>query len=187
MTMMQLLNLIGSPGCGKTSILEYTARECEGRFAVVVGDVKTALDAERIEDSGIIAAPIETGGTCHQTAEMVRKAADSLELDEIDYLFVENVGNLVCPSTFDLGEHQKVAVVSIPEGDDKVRKYPSLFSRAESTFINKIDVLDAFPGYDVGRVKEDLRGLKPDMSIFETSAETGEGMDEWFAYLRALG
>ena len=181
-----VLNLIGSPGCGKTSILEYTARECEGRFAVVVGDVKTALDAERIEDSGIIAAPIETGGTCHLTAEMVRNAVESLDLDAIDYLFIENVGNLVCPSTFDLGEDQKVAVVSLPEGDDKVRKYPSLFSRAGMTFINKMDLLDAFPDYDVERIKEDLQGLKSDMRIFETSAETGEGMDDWFAYLQDL-
>ncbi len=182
-----VLNLIGSPGCGKTSILEYTARECEGRFAVVVGDVKTALDAERIEASGIIAAPIETGGTCHLTAEMVRNAVESLDLDAIDYLFIENVGNLVCPSTFDLGEDQKVAVVSLPEGDDKVRKYPSLFSRAGMTFINKIDLMDAFPDYDVEQIKKDLQGLKSDMRIFETSAETGEGMDDWFAYLQDLG
>jgi len=182
-----VLNLIGSPGCGKTSILEYTARECEGRFAVVVGDVKTALDAERIEASGIIAAPLETGGTCHLTAEMVRGAAQELDLDEIDYLFIENVGNLVCPSTFDLGEDEKVAVVSLPEGDDKVRKYPSLFSRAGMTFINKMDLLDAFPDYDVGRIKSDLRGLRSDMRIFQTSAKTGQGMGRWFEYLRGGG
>ena len=181
---VRVLNMIGSPGCGKTSILEYTARECDAKIAVVVGDVKTALDAERIERSGIIAAPIETGGTCHLTAEMVRNAVNSIDLDEVDYLVIENVGNLVCPSTFDLGEDAKVAVVSIPEGDDKVRKYPSLFVRSQVAFIHKMDALEGCSNYDLERVREDLRELRPGIKIFETSVETGQGFEQWFDYLR---
>ena len=179
-----VMNMIGSPGCGKTSILEYTARSFEGKLAVVVGDVKTALDAERIAGGGIRAVPIETGGACHLTAQMVRKAVEKIDLDGVCYLFIENVGNLVCPSALDLGEDCKIAVLSVPEGDDKVRKYPALFVRAEVIFINKIDLLGVCD-YDVARVREDCRKARAGVRIFETSARTGAGFEEWFTFLRS--
>ena len=178
-----VMNMIGSPGCGKTSILEYTAEHFDGSFAAIIGDVKTALDSERLSRTGVTAVPIETGGSCHLTAEMVRDAAGELDLENIDFLFVENVGNLVCPSTFDLGEDFKVAVVSLPEGEDKVRKYPALFARAEVVLLNKTDLAEVC-GVDVETVKEDCLTLRNDVKVFETSAKTGAGFEEWFGVLR---
>lgn len=178
-----VMNMIGSPGCGKTSILEYTAGHFDGTFAAIIGDVETALDSERLSRTGVRAVPIETGGSCHLTAEMVRDAAQDLNLEEIDFLFVENVGNLVCPSTFDLGEEFKVAVVSLPEGEDKVRKYPALFVRAKVVLLNKMDLAEVC-GIDTRRVKEDCRSLRNDVKVLETSAKTGDGFEEWFDFLR---
>ena len=178
------VNIIGSPGCGKTSILEYTANHFDEKFAVIVGDVKTALDADRIIKSGQKNAyAIETGGGCHLTANMIREKAMEIDLKGIDYLFIENVGNLVCPSAFDLGENLKIAVLSIPEGDEKVRKYPSLFIRAAAVIINKIDLL-GFMDYDIEQVKADCRAHNSNVKIFETSVKTGKGFDEFFQYLR---
>ncbi len=178
------LNIIGSPGCGKTSILEYTANHFNGNFAVIVGDVKTALDSDRLIQSGHKNAyAIETGGGCHLTANMIKEKVHEMDVETIDYLFIENVGNLVCPSTFDLGENVKIAVLSIPEGDEKVRKYPALFLRAGAVIINKIDLLDVMD-YDIKRVKADCLAHNSKVKIFETSAKTGKGFDEWFDYLR---
>ena len=177
------MNLIGSPGCGKTSILEYTARHFDGRSAAIIGDVKTALDAERIAACGVVSHAIETGGGCHLNAAQIAGILPKLPLADLDFLFIENVGNLVCPSTFDLGEHIKVAVLSVPEGDEKVRKYPALFVRADVIFINKVDLLDRCP-YDVERVKQDARTLRPQVKIFETSAKDGTGFEPWFDFLR---
>jgi len=179
---IRVMNIIGSPGCGKTSILEYTARHFGGRMAVVVGDVKTALDAGRLTRWGVRAVPVETGGTCHLTASMVRNALESADIDKVDYLFIENVGNLVCPSTFDLGEDFKVAVLSVPEGEDKVRKYPALFVRARVVLINKTDLLQVCD-YDVKKVIEDCRKIRPDVQVFQTSAKTGAGFEDWFRFL----
>lgn len=179
------INLIGSPGCGKTAILEHTAANFDGRFAAVVGDVKTALDAERIDRCGADSFAIETGGGCHLNAAQIEAALEDVPLSEIDFLFVENVGNLVCPSAFDLGENVKAAVLSIPEGDEKIRKYPALFLRADVLFINKIDLADRCP-YDIERVKEDARKIRAGMRIFETSATEGTGFAPWFDYLRTL-
>jgi len=178
-----VMNMIGSPGCGKTSILEYTAEHFDGTFAAIIGDVKTALDSERLSRTGVRAVPIETGGSCHLTAEMVRDAAEKLDLEDIDFLFVENVGNLVCPSTFDLGEDFKIAVVSLPEGEDKVRKYPALFARAQVVLLNKTDLAEACE-VDIEPVKEDCLSLRNDVKVFETSAKTGAGFEEWFRFLR---
>jgi len=178
-----VMNMIGSPGCGKTSILQYTAEEFGGRLAAIVGDVKTALDAERIMERDVPAVPIETGGSCHLNARMIERALAKLNLDAVDFLFIENVGNLVCPSTFDLGEHLKIGVLSVPEGDEKVRKYPALFLRTDVVFINKIDLLP-YCAYDVERVKEDLGHARPDVRIFETSATKGTGFEGWFEFLR---
>ena len=179
------MNIIGSPGCGKTSILEYTARNFDGRFAVVVGDVKTALDADRILNYGIPALPIETGGGCHLSAAMIRDVLPRLDLPSLDFLFIENVGNLVCPSAFDLGENIKVGVISVPEGDEKVRKYPALFLRTCVVFINKIDLLPHCD-YDIERVGEDCRRARSDVKVFETSAKQGTGFEGWFEFLREV-
>jgi len=179
------MNMIGSPGCGKTSILEHTADHFDGRVAAVIGDVKTAFDAERVAEHGIKACAIETGGACHLNAAQVAAAVEELDLDALDFLFIENVGNLVCPSTFDLGENAKVAVLSVPEGDEKIRKYPALFVRADVVFINKVDLVDRCP-YDLERVREDARKVRPGVRIFETSATQGTGFEPWFDYLRSV-
>lgn len=180
-----VMNLIGSPGCGKTSILEHTARTCRGRFAVIVGDVKTSLDADRILDLDIPAYPIETGGGCHLSAASIRDTIPLLDLEELDYLFIENVGNLVCPSTFDLGEDMKIGVLSVPEGDEKVRKYPALFARTEVVLINKVDLLPHCP-YDVERVKEDCRRARSGVKVFEVSATDGTGFGPWLEFLQQV-
>jgi hydrogenase nickel incorporation protein HypB len=177
-----VMNLIGSPGAGKTSILEYTAKHCGGNFAVIVGDVKTALDADRILDCDIPAYPIETGGGCHLTAGHIRDVLPQLDLEGLDYLFIENVGNLVCPSTFDLGESMKIGVLSVPEGDEKVRKYPALFARTGVVFINKIDLLQSCP-YDVETVREDCKKANSGVKVFEVSATRGDGLEDWIAFL----
>ena len=178
-----VMNIIGSPG-GKTSILEHTARHFEGRVAAIIGDVKTALDADRLVRCGLAALPIETGGSCHLNAAQIAAAAAQLDLAAVDFLFIENVGNLVCPSAFDLGENMKVAVLSVPEGDEKVRKYPALFVRADVVFINKTDLLPHCP-YDVARVRADARKARRDVRMFETSATDGSGFEPWFEFLRA--
>ena len=180
-----VMNMIGSPGCGKTSILERTARHFLGRLAVIVGDVKTALDADRILDCDITAVPIETGGSCHLPPSMVRDALAKLDLSALDFLVIENVGNLVCPSTVDLGEDIKIGVLSVPEGDEKVRKYPALFLRTDVVFINKMD-LPPYCDYDAARVREDCLKANAGVKVFEVSAKTGEGFDAWFEFLRGV-
>jgi hydrogenase nickel incorporation protein HypB len=176
-------NIIGSPGCGKTSILEYTASHFYEKFGVIVGDVKTALDSNRIIKAGHkYAYPIETGGGCHISPNMINEKIKEINKD-IDYLFIENVGNLVCPSTFDLGERFKIAVLSIPEGDEKVRKYPALFLSAQVVIINKVDLLE-YMDYDIERVKEDCKIHNPKVKIFETSIKTGQGFEDFFNYMR---
>lgn len=178
------LNIIGSPGCGKTSILEYMANHFKPRFAVIIGDVKTALDSDRLIQAGNTDSfAIETGGGCHLRADMIQQKLERMDSSVLDYLFIENVGNLVCPSSYDLGEHLKTAVLSIPEGDEKVRKYPALFIRASVVLINKVDLLGILD-YDIEQVKKDCMAHNPDVKIFEVSAKTGQGFDEWFAFLQ---
>jgi len=177
------VNIIGSPGCGKTSILEYTAAEFNMSFGVIIGDVKTALDSNRVIRAGNQSSyAIETGGGCHISPAMLKEKLQEINTD-IDFLFIENVGNLVCPSSFDLGESFKVAVLSIPEGDEKVRKYPSLFLKAEAVIINKVDLLE-FMDYNIDQVEEDCRTHNPKVKIFRTSIKTGQGFQEWFDFLR---
>lgn len=179
------MNLIGSPGCGKTSILEHTTCRFEGRFAAIIGDVKTALDADRLAELGAEAYPVETGGGCHLNAVQIAETLERIDLEALDFLFIENVGNLVCPSAFDLGENIKVAVLSVPEGDEKIRKYPSLFTRADVIFINKIDLLEHCP-YDVERVEQDAQKVRPGVRVLRTSAARGTGFEPWFDYLRQV-
>ncbi len=178
------VNIIGSPGCGKTSILEHLTKNFDEKFGVIIGDVKTALDSNRILRSGNKNTfPIETGGGCHLSPQMIKDKLNLLKGKEIDYLFIENVGNLVCPSSFDLGEMFKIAVLSIPEGDEKVRKYPSLFIKAEAVIINKIDLLQ-YMDYDIERVVDDCKIHNPNVKIFKTSVKTGEGFDDFINFMR---
>jgi hydrogenase nickel incorporation protein HypB len=146
--------------------------------------IKTALDSDHIIQSGHRNAyAIETGGGCHLSANMIKEKVQQMDMASINYLFIENVGNLVCPSSFDLGEKEKIAVLSIPEGDEKVHKYPALFLRAGAVIINKIDLLD-YMDYDIKRVKQDCRAHNPNIKIFETSAKTGQGLEAFFQYLK---
>lgn len=179
---LRVFNLIGSPGCGKTSLLEASARVLKNRLAVIEGDVMTTRDADRILAQGSQAVQIQTGGGCHLNAEMVRKSLSDIDFEPVDVLVIENVGNLVCPSTFDLGEAAKVAMISLPEGDEKPVKYPALFVRAELVVINKID-LKPVMDYNLERVRSDCRKLNSAVKVLEVSAKTNEGLDAWIQYL----
>lgn len=175
-------NMISSPGSGKTSLLEQMGGRHGRRLAVINGDVQMSYDAERIEKSGAHSVQIETGGSCHLTAEMVQKALESITLAGVEFLIIENVGNLVCPSGFDLGEHLKIAMVSVTEGDEKPIKYPSLFSRAQAVIINKIDLLP-FVDFNPQRVENDCYKLNASMRLFKISCKNGEGLGQWFSFL----
>ncbi len=179
-----VLNMISSPGSGKTAIIEALARHFGRRMAVVEGDVKTSRDADRVSAAGSLAIQIETDGACHLDARSVAHAVDHLDLAGVELLVIENVGNLVCPSTYDLGEHEKMAILSLPEGDDKVFKYPALFHRVETLLINKVDLLPHMT-FDIGRAVAECRSLNPDVQAFEISATRGDGMDALFDYLEA--
>lgn len=182
------LNLVSSPGSGKTSLLEKTlaALKNEIRMSLIAGDVQTENDANRlIKAGGEAVRPIVTGGACHLDARMVEKAITSIELEGIELLFIENVGNLVCPSSYDLGEDMKVALISTTEGDDKPLKYPAMFRRASVMVINKIDLL-GLSDFDMGKVKKNARQINGGLKIFEISCRTGDGLNEWYDWLRSL-
>jgi len=181
---MLVLNVIGSPGSGKTTLLEAMARHLHDAMVVIEGDVQTRRDAERIEQAGCRAYQIETHGACHLDAKAVAHALEQLDLDrgECEVLVIENVGNLICPSSFDLGEHLKIGLLSVPEGDDKVLKYPSLFSRISDLVVNKIDLLPHLT-FDVERVIAECRSLNGDVRVFKTSGKTGEGVDNFCRFL----
>lgn len=178
------VNIMSSPGSGKTTLLETMARQLKGDMMVIEGDVQTRRDAERIEHAGCAAYQIETRGACHLDAKVVSEAMDALPLEEVrpKLLVIENVGNLICPSGYDLGERIRIGLLSVPEGDDKVLKYPSLFSRISVAVISKIDLLP-YLDFDVDRVEEECRGLAPGIRIFRLSARTGEGMDAFCDFL----
>lgn len=185
-----VLNLVSSPGTGKTAFLEATLRALRtrgARVAALVGDLETDNDARRLAASGAPVRQINTHGICHLDAEMIGRHIDGwegAELDELDYLFIENVGNLVCPSSYDLGERIRVALLSVTEGEDKPLKYPTLFNSADAAVITKIDI--AAPcGFDRELALKNINEIRPGIRIFETSAKTGAGLDEWLAYLEA--
>jgi hydrogenase nickel incorporation protein HypB len=187
---VRALNLIGSPGCGKTTLLERTISELHGsappvRVGVIEGDVQSTIDRDRIAAAGAPATQIETQGACRLDAAMVSRALPDLSLDEIDLLVIENVGNLICPTGPKLGEHVKVVAISIPEGDEKPAKYPAAFVRADAVVVTKLDLLQHLD-YDLGRALDDCRKLNNDIKAFPLSAVTGEGMDDWIEYLRTL-
>jgi len=183
-----VLNLVSSPGTGKTAFLELTLREMRTRgvrVAALVGDLETDNDARRLAASGAPVRQINTHGICHLDAEMVAKHIDGWEgvsLAGLDYLFIENVGNLVCPSSYDLGESIRVAMLSVTEGEDKPLKYPGLFNSADAAVITKIDL--AIPcGFDRDLALKNINEIRPGIRVFETSAKTGAGMVAWLDYL----
>jgi hydrogenase nickel incorporation protein HypB len=179
------LNLVSSPGSGKTTILERTLRDLSGkiRCAVVEGDQQTDNDALRIAATGVPVRQINTGAGCHLDAHMVGHALEELPAGELDLLFIENVGNLVCPAAFDLGEAHKVVVLSVTEGEDKPLKYPQMFHAADVMLLNKTDLLPHID-FDVEKCLEMARRVSPGITIFRLSAKTGEGMAEWYEWLR---
>ena len=181
-----VVNLMGSPGSGKTSLLEKTLSLLAKKInvAVVEGDLFTAKDAERIERQGVPVVQINTVGGCHLDAAMVSRAVQSLDLDKIDLLIVENVGNLVCPAEFDVGENLKAVVLSITEGDDKPLKYPLIFKESAITLLNKIDLLD-YTNFDLAAAREDLTTLHPGLKVLETSCTKNIGLGEWSEWLLA--
>jgi len=180
------LNLISSPGAGKTSVLESMARFFGGRMAVIEGDVQTRRDADRIEKAGCQAWQIETGGACHLDAQAVNHALGHMNLspEELELLAIENVGNLICPSGYDLGEDMRIGLLSIPEGDDKILKYPSLFSSINVLLINKMDLIP-YLNFDLDRAIEECRSLSPEVEVFTVSARTGEGMEEFCKFVES--
>jgi len=182
------LNLVSSPGSGKTSLLErtLTALNDELNIALIAGDVQTENDANRLARAGASnVKSIVTGGACHLDARMVSKKLNELKLSDVEILFIENVGNLVCPAGFDLGEDMKVVLISTTEGDDKPLKYPAMFRRSSALVINKTDLLD-FSDFDVERAKEHALTVNGNLKIFQISCRTGEGLSAWYDWLREL-
>lgn len=181
------LNMISSPGSGKTAILARTIRDVKDKIkiGVIEGDIQTDLDAERIRVTEAPVVQIETGGSCHLSAAQVSGALEKLPVGDLDLIFIENVGNLVCPSAFELGESGKVVVLSVAEGDDKPVKYPAIFAKSKVMLINKIDLLEggAQIDFDIERVRNDSRKLNKRIEIFPISAKTGDGMNRWCEWL----
>lgn len=180
------LNLLSAPGSGKTSLLERSIRDLSGEFemAVIEGDQATTQDAERIRSTGVKAVQINTGKGCHLDAHMVGHALEDLQPEPNSLMFIENVGNLVCPAAFALGEAAKVVILSVTEGDDKPIKYPDMFHQADLLLLNKIDLLP-YVDFDVERCVGFARKLKPGIRVLRVSARTGEGMADWYDWLRA--
>ncbi len=179
-----VVNVLGSPGGGKTTLIEalHGRLPIKRGLAVIEGDLAGTIDADRLAARGISAVQIATEGICHLDANMVAAASRELELEKYDWLFIENVGNLVCPAGFDLGEDVRLVLLSVPEGDDKVVKYPTVFQSSQAVMITKIDLLPHFD-FQVERVRQDLRKLNPNAPVFCVSARTGEGIEEVATWL----
>ncbi|MCP4571377.1 MAG: hydrogenase nickel incorporation protein HypB [bacterium] len=180
------LNLVSSPGSGKTTLLERTIADLGAEFAVSVveGDQQTLNDADRIAATGAPVIQVNTGHGCHLDAAMIRRAVDELDPAEKSVVMIENVGNLVCPALFDLGESAKVVIISVTEGDDKPLKYPTMFAASDLCLVNKID-LTPYVDFDLDRCEEAARSVNPKLEFCRLSATTGEGMDRWYDWLRA--
>ena len=178
------INMMASPGAGKTSLIEQTLKGLEGRLriAMINGDIATSFDADRAQAAGATAIQINTGGDCHLDAVMVQSALSQLDLGILDLLVIENVGNLVCPADFKLGTHKSVLVASIPEGDDKPYKYPGMYRGVNAVVINKIDLLPYVP-FRMDFFKKGIEVLNPGVTQFELSCRTGEGLAGWLAWL----
>ncbi len=177
------INVMSSPGAGKTSLILQTISQLKGRIAVIEGDVASSLDADKIHKQGVAVVQINTAGGCHLDANMTEQALNSLSLNDIDLLLIENVGNLICPAGFALGEHKKVVLLSLPEGDDKPHKYPLMFTEADVVLINKIDLLP-YLDFNISAFINAVSGLNPEVKIFRVSCKTGQGLADWFSWLQ---
>jgi len=184
---IRTINVMSSPGAGKTTLLERTIARLRGRLSigVIEGDIETSADAERIEAAGAEVVQINTRGACHLEAHMVRDALEHIELDGIDLLVIENIGNLVCPSAWNLGEDIRVVVVSTTEGDDKPAKYPQMFAASQVMIVNKLDLLP-YVDFDLAKAKRQALAINPHLQILEMSCRTGEGLDAWCDWLVAF-
>ncbi|MEK5444400.1 hydrogenase nickel incorporation protein HypB [Fredinandcohnia sp. FSL W7-1320] len=182
---MLVINLMSSPGAGKTTLLEETIKALQNEFqmAVIEGDLATELDAERLRSLGVKTVQINTVGGCHLDARMITKTLPEFELDSIDILFIENIGNLVCPSGYDLGQDYKIVILSVPEGNDKIPKYPVMFRRTDVTIINKIDLIP-YVSFNLEKAKRNLNEINPEAKLKALSAKTGEGMKEWINWIK---
>ena len=182
---LTVINLMSSPGAGKTTVLEQMGTHFEGllKIGVIEGDIQTTLDAERVAAAGLQAVQIETDGACHLDANMIQNALENLDINGLDLLVVENVGNLVCPAEFNVGEDHKVMMLSVTEGDDKPYKYPLMFKESQVLLISKVDLLP-YLRCDVEKIKEAARSINPDLIIFEISSYTGQGLDDWHNWIR---
>jgi hydrogenase nickel incorporation protein HypB len=179
------INLMASPGAGKTSLITRTVEALRDELSIgaVDGDIATTLDADRIAELGIPAVQVNTGGTCHLDAVMLQQALPRLPLEGLELLIVENVGNLVCPASFDLGVHRNILIASVPEGDDKPYKYPVMYRGVDVVLLNKIDVLDAFD-FDMDYFRRGVEALNPGLTFLPLSCKTGEGVAKWLTWLR---
>ncbi len=178
------LNIMASPGAGKTSLILQTINCLKGKLniSVIEGDVASRIDADKIDKEGIPVVQINVGSACSLEAQMITPALDKLPLDKVNLLFIENVGNLICPAEFALGEHRKVVISSIPEGDDKPAKYPLMFTLADVVIINKIDLLPHLE-FDLHNFTKTVKGINPKVKIFQVSCNTGQGIDEWCSWI----
>jgi len=181
------LNVMGSPGAGKTSLIENTIRQLSNRkhVSVIEGDIATSYDAERIARTGVSVVQIATGGECHLDATMVKQALANLDLPHESVLLIENVGNLVCPAEYDLGEHFRVVVASVPEGDDKIEKYPAIYRRADAVVLNKADMAEV-SDFRFDRFRMQIQNINPRAYLFELSCRTGEGLSAWADWVAQL-
>lgn len=181
------INIMASPGAGKTSLIERTLQELTPlhEIAVIDGDVATSIDADRAAIAGATAVQINTGGQCHIDANMLRLAINELDLENFDLLLVENVGNLICPASFKLGTHKNILIASIPEGDDKPYKYPAMYQDVDALIINKIDLLP-YVDFDMAYFKKGVQLLNPDLVTFPLSCRTREGIQAWITWLTGL-
>lgn len=179
-----VLDLLASPGSGKTSTILATIEALRDEFniAVIEGDIASSVDADKIKAQGTAAVQINTGGACHLESAMIKRAVDVLDLDRLDLIIIENVGNLVCPTDFDLGENAKVMILSVPEGHDKPLKYPGVFQVSEAVILNKTDTMPVFD-FDEDAFNESVKQLNPNAPIFPMAATKGEGVDEWATWL----
>ncbi len=181
---LYVCNIMSGPGAGKTTLLEQTLEALQGRLRVgiIEGDLQTSADADRLAKLGAPTYQINTGGACHLDARLIHDALHHFDLDMLDALIIENVGNLVCPAEFDLGEHDKIMLLSVTEGDDKPSKYPLMFHEARVLLLNKMDLID-FTNFDADRAIRDARDLNLDLDVFPVSCRTGDGLDAWFSWL----
>ena len=179
-----LINLMASPGAGKTTLLERTIKDLNGRYriGIIEADIDSDVDARRLSLLGVKAVQAHTDGMCHMDAGMTKTALEELGFDDLDLIFLENVGNLICPAEFDTGAGRNVMILSVPEGDDKPLKYPLMFTKSDVLLITKIDTKSVFD-FDFEKCRERAKKLNPDITIFEVSAKTGDGMEAWLEWL----